>query len=186
MSPWPCPLDNRVRDFNGLANPLPCLSVSPSRGCIQGMHEGKNRGRVVWLRYGHSLGLFSNGDCNVWVVARTKGDDKGVVVYPVTSRKAENPPLVRIHRCDDTLISRVTNWVRLMRSGAFNDVIWRNAIPSWTPSVRLVKSSSVAMVNCCSVNHRIYGIVRYVYQNDKCRLFSIEIWTMCISLRTSI
>lgn len=30
MSPWLCPPDNRVRDFNGLANPLPCLSVSPS------------------------------------------------------------------------------------------------------------------------------------------------------------
>jgi len=27
MSPWPCPPDNRVRDFNGLANPLPCLSA---------------------------------------------------------------------------------------------------------------------------------------------------------------
>ena len=61
MSPWPCPLDNRVRDFNGLANPLPCLSVSPSVGGrrIQGTHGGKNRGRVVWLRYGRSLGLFS-------------------------------------------------------------------------------------------------------------------------------
>lgn len=127
-----------------------CRWVHPW-GRIQGMQGGKNRGhRVVWLRYRAQFRaalLYPGGGeegrggyCNVWVVARAWGNDKGwgrrgggsiLSPRPVTLK---NPPLVRIHRCDDTLISRVTNWVRLMRSGAFNDVIWRNTVPPWTPS----------------------------------------------------
>lgn len=51
MSPWPCPPDNRVRDFNGLANPLPCLSARGHAftGCTEVRigSEGAGRGGVT-------------------------------------------------------------------------------------------------------------------------------------------
>lgn len=54
MSPWPCPPDNRVRDFNGLANPLPCLSARGHAftGCTEVRigSEGARRGGVTAVR----------------------------------------------------------------------------------------------------------------------------------------
>lgn len=46
MSPWPCPPDNRVRDFNGLANPLPCLSARGHAftGCTEVRIGSEGRG----------------------------------------------------------------------------------------------------------------------------------------------
>lgn len=53
MSPWPCPPDNRVRDFNGLANPLPCLSARGHAftGCTEvRIADGVGQGGVTAVR----------------------------------------------------------------------------------------------------------------------------------------
>lgn len=50
MSPWPCPPDNRVRDFNGLANPLPCLSARGHAFTEVRIGEGAGQGGVTAVR----------------------------------------------------------------------------------------------------------------------------------------
>lgn len=120
MSPWPCPPDNRVRDFNGLANPLPCLSARGHAftGCTEvridawGDRTGwcdcdacASLGCAKWRLHSFVRAVTGRG----W---RTRGWSLRSVL-PEWWRA--DTPLVRNHRCDDTL--RFLGWAmsRVMR-----------------------------------------------------------------------